>query len=473
MSPENGLPSTFGPSLKIAYLTAGAAGMICGSCLHDNALARALIALGHDVQLVPLYTPIRTDEEDISGDRIFYGGINMYLQQKLPLFRWLPKWLDRWLDQPTLINWASGRSVRIDPTEVADLALSILRGTEGFQKKEVQRLAEWLTGDLKPDVIVFSNVLTAGCVPEIKRKMDAAVVVTLQGDDVFLRAMPQPQQSQALAEIGRLADSVDSFIVNSRFYADSMAKYLGIEREKIAIVPLGLDTSDFEKRKSESGRERETEKSKCHLTIGYLARLAPEKGLHVLAEAFIRLRTMPGMADARLKIAGWLGEKNRTYADDAFGRLRAAGLGDAFKYLGEVDRRGKLDFLASLDVLAVPTAYQEPKGLFVLEALAAGVPVVQPEHGAFPEVLAATGGGLLHRPEDPQHLAQRLHELLSDSQFRQRLADEGNRNVHASRNAREMAIQTAAVLQAAIERNRRATNVRERRKEAPAGCESR
>src|SRR5437764_3331031 len=169
-SPPEKLPSDGSPPLKIAYLTAGAAGMICGSCMHDNTLARALIALGHDVQLIPLYTPIRTDEEDVSLHRVFYGGINMYLQQRSPLFRWLPKWLDRWLDQPWLINWAAGRSVKIEPQQVADLALSILRGAAGFQRKEVERLAEWLTGDLQPDIVVFSNILTAGCVPEIKRR---------------------------------------------------------------------------------------------------------------------------------------------------------------------------------------------------------------------------------------------------------------------------------------------------------------
>src|SRR5215510_15125771 len=212
MPPQENSHRNGGPPLKIAYLTAGAAGMICGSCMHDNTLARALIALGHDVQLIPLYTPIRTDEPDVTSPRIFFGGINMYLQQKLPLFRWLPKWLDRWLDQGWLINWASGRSVKIDPVQVADLTLSILRGTAGFQKKEVERLAEWLSGDLRPDVIVFSNMLTAGCVPEIKRRMNIPVVVTLQGDDIFLRGLPEPYQSQALSEIRRLADQIDGFI---------------------------------------------------------------------------------------------------------------------------------------------------------------------------------------------------------------------------------------------------------------------
>ena len=432
--------------LKIAYLTAGAGGMICGSCLHDNTLARALIALGHDVQLVPLYTPIRTDEQDVSSSRIYYGGINMYLQQKMSFFRWLPKWLDRWLDQPWLIDWAAGRSVKIEPTQVADLTLSTLRGRAGFQRKEVERLAEWLTGDLKPHVIVFSNILTAGCVPEIKRRMNVPVVVTLQGDDIFLRGLPEPHQTQALAEIRKLIDRIDGFIANTRFYADHMAEYLGVPRERIEIVPLGIDTRDFENREGARGREGELPP-----TIGYLARLDPAKGLHVLADAFILLRQMTGMEHARLKIAGWLGEPHRAYAEEVFSKLRAAGLGDAFEYVGEVDRRGKLDFLASIDVLSVPTTYREPKGLFVLEALAAGVPVVQPEHGAFPEVLAELGGGLLHRPEDPQHLAERLRELFADTASRERLSQTGRIAVLAARNGRVMAERTASILERIVD----------------------
>jgi len=439
-------------SLKIAYLTAGAAGMICGSCMHDNTLARALIALGHDVQLIPLYTPIRTDEVDVSSPQIFYGGINMYLQQKSPLFRWLPRWLDRWLDQPWLINWASGRSVKIDSVQVADLALSILRGTEGFQKKEVERVAEWLTGTLRPDVIVFSNILTAGCVPEIKRRMQVPVVVTLQGDDIFLGGMPESHRGMALAEVARLAKSINGFIAHSEYYADAMAEYLRLERGRIAVVPLGVDTRDFLQVRSANCEVRKEEGVMSRVpTVGYLARLAPEKGLHVLAEAFVRLRGMPGMEKARLRIAGWLGEQNREYVEDILGRLRKAGLADAFDFLGEVDRQGKLDFLASIDVLAVPTTYREPKGVFVLEALAAGVPVVQPEHGAFPEVLAATGGGLLHRPEDSGHLAERLHELLTQPELRRSLGLDGQQNVHATLNARNMARHTVEALRAFID----------------------
>jgi glycosyltransferase involved in cell wall biosynthesis len=295
-------------------------------------------------------------------------------------------------------------------------------------------------------------------VPEIKRRMDAPVVVTLQGDDIFLRGLPTSHQQAALAEIRRLSQQTDAYIVHSRYYADAMADYLSLDREKIHIVPLGIDTRDFEANAEFGMRNAELEKIAAHSafrtpqsafpppTIGYLARLAPEKGLHILAEAFVLLKKMPGMESARLRIAGWLGDQHRPYADQVFQQLRAASLGEAFDFVGEVDRRAKLAFLSSLDVLSVPTTYREPKGLFVLEALAAGVPVVVPAHGAFPEVLEDSQGGLLHRPEDPQDLAQRLHELLTDHQRRSQLAAAGRHCILSRRNAQQMANQTARVL---------------------------
>ena len=405
---------------RIAYLTSGAAGMFCGSCLNDNALARELLAMGHDVQLVPLYTPIRTDTPDMSEGQVFFGGINVYLQQRTSVFRWLPRWLDRWIDQPWIINLATKLGGKLDYQKLGGLAVSMLRGEQGFQSKEVHRLVDWLAGDAQPEIVIFSNVLTAGCVPELKQRLPVKVFVILQGDDIFLREMKPADLQLALAEIRRLAGHIDAFLAHSLFYADAMAEFLGIDRGKIHVLPLGLHGQEF----VPSGEEPiETEQRPP--TIGYLARLAPEKGLHILADAWTRLRRMRGTEQARLKIAGWMGAQNREYANSIFRAFDKLGLQGEYEYLGEVDRAGKLALLRSIDVLSVPTTYQEPKGLFVLESLAAGVPVVQPAHGAFPEVLEELGGGLLHHPEDSQHLAQRLHELLTNSGLRKELGERG------------------------------------------------
>ena len=423
--------------MKIIYITAGAAGMFCGSCMHDNALARALTDLGHDVQLIPLYTPVRLDEPAAVSERLFFGGINVYLQQNIPLFRKLPAWFDRVFDQPWLLKWASQKSVKIRAQELGELTVSMLRGVAGNQRKEVDRLVAWIVAE-QPDAVIFTNALVAGAAPEIRRRWNCKLVVTFQGDDIFLNELAEPFQTQARAEMQRLGESVDVLLTNSNYYADHMAGLLRLPRDKFRIVPLGLDTRDFTA-ESPPAEDRPP-------TVGYLARLAPEKGLHQLADAFLRLRSQPGCEHARLRIAGWLGGHHREYAEQVLANLHAAAPG-AVAHVGEVDRRGKLEFLRSIDVLSVPTTYRDPKGLYVLEALAAGVPVVQPNHGAFPEVLQDTGGGVLVAPDDPTELAAALADMLRNPERRRQLAREGRAAVPARRNARAMAEQTLAAIQ--------------------------
>jgi glycosyltransferase involved in cell wall biosynthesis len=274
---------------------------------------------------------------------------------------------------------------------------------------------------VRPNLVNFTNVLIAGCAPVLRERLSAALVVTLQGDDIFLDDLPEPHRSRAIGEIRKLVPLIDGFIVHSQYYADYMSDYLGIPRDKFRLSHLGIDPGDW--------REPPATDANRPPTIGYLARLAKEKGLHVLVDAFLELRRRHGTENAVLRIAGWLGEHNRAYAQEQFARLESAGLGEAYEYVGEVDRAGKIAFLRSIDVLSVPTTYREPKGLFVLEALAAGVPVVQPEHGAFPELIAATGGGRLFRPGDATMLADELHRLLTDHESRRQLGEQGREQV--------------------------------------------
>ncbi len=393
--------------MRIAYLTAGAAGMYCGSCLHDNALAKALIRQGHDALLIPIYTPILTDEQSVSKDQLFYGGLNVYLQQSSPIFRWLPNWADQFLNSPRLVGWIAARAMGTSAKNLGALTVSMLRGHEGRQRKEVRRLCDWLKLQT-PDVVVFSNLLIAGCISELKKRIGSPTVVILQGDDIFYDSLVEPYRSQALVELRKLSQQVDLFVVHSQDYGDRMRNMLGFEEDRLAVVPLSIDTQDFiHLDLSPRGNLRPP-------TIGYLARLAPEKGLHLLVDAFIAMHENGLTADAQLAVAGWLGKQHAGYWQDQQDKLQAAGLGDRWRYAGSVDRNGKLEFLDSVDVLCVPTPYLEPKGLFVLEALAAGVPYVQPAHGAFPELHARLGGGHLFEAESTPELAQRLSEVLSD-----------------------------------------------------------
>ena len=151
-------------------------------------------------------------------------------------------------------------------------------------------------------------------------------------------------------------------------------------------------------------KRREREPSQP-FTVGFFARIAPEKGLHVLAEAYRQLREDGRIPEARLEVAGYMAPEHKSYLSEIEQAMKDAGLGAEFHYRGVLDREEKISFLRKLDVLSVPATYDEPKGIFLLEAMACGVPVVQPRRGAFTEIVEKTGGGLLVEPDSPESLA--------------------------------------------------------------------
>ncbi len=394
--------------------------MYCGSCLHDNAMAKSLMRLGHDVVLLPTYTPILTDEASVSSDRLFYGGLNVYLQQISPLFRWTPKWMDSFLSSPKLVNWIASRAMGTSAKQLGALTVSMLQGSEGRQRKEVSRLCDWLVTQ-KPDVAIFSNLLIAGSIEEIHARVQCPVVVMLQGDDIFFESLIEPFRSQAMELLRKLAQKVDLFIVHSRDYGQRMQTLLQFPSDRWQVNPLAIDTNDFIRSNAQATHATRPP------TVGYLARLAPEKGLHQLVDAFIELRKR--IPESRLAIAGWLGKQHEEYWQTQQQKLSRALPQDAYTYFGSVDRAGKLNFLENIDVLSVPTTYQEPKGLFVLESLAAGVPVVQPNHGAFPEMIERLGGGQLFEAGNVAALTDRLFELLSNIPLARELGQRGRNSV--------------------------------------------
>ena len=437
---------------KIIYLTAGAGGMFCGSCMHDNALSRALSDHGWDIQLVPTYTPIRTDEKDFSVDRVMFGGVNVYLQQKIPLLRYLPAFLDRFLDSPWLIRKVTSKAMETDAKMLGKLAHSMLLGEQGNQRKEVRQLCKWLMA-INPKLVIFSNILIGGCIESLKQKSNVPVLVTLQGDDVFLDSLKEPYKTKCIQRIKEITQHVDGFIVQSNFFRDYMSEYFSIPLSKFYVTPLGIDVSDFQnQRRTHQPRQPE----QLH-TIGYLARLAHEKGLHHLVNAFIQLKSRPNTQHIQLKIAGWLGPEHRAYAQQQFDRLNEAGLKDDFDYLGAIERDAKLEFLKSIDLFSVPTQFEEPKGLYVLEALAAGVPVVVHEHGAFPELVSESTGGVLVPHEAPELLADAILRLLSDHELRNEMGQAGQRYVFEQRNSKTMAEVTSQAIEEFFQKHFRAS----------------
>ena len=416
--------------------------MYCGSCFRDNALAAELLARGHDVTLLPLYTPTRTDERNVSARRVHFGGISVYLQQHSSLFRRTPRLLDRLWDAPSVIRAFTGRAASTDARLLGGLTVSMLQGRDGVLRKEFDKLTDWILDEPLPDVINLPNSLLIGLAAPLRQAVSRPVCCTLQGEELFLNGLVAPYRDRALAMIRDQVHHVDRFIAVSEYCAAFMADFLAIPASQIDVVPLGIPLDGYERRRE----------ARDEFRIGYFARVAPEKGLHVLADAYIRLRRRTGRAPIRFEAAGHLASSNAAYLDDVRRTLDRAGLSGEFAYRGELDRPGKLAFLRDLDVLSVPATYDEPKGMFLLESMAAGVPVLQPRRGAFTEVVEKTGGGLLVPPDDVDAVAEGLHRLWSDRALSATLADRAFEGVRAHYTIEQSAVRQIEVYESAVRR---------------------
>ena len=416
--------------MRILYLTGGAGRMYCGSCLRDNAMATELIARGHDVLLLPVYTPTFTDEPNVSRDHVVLGGISAYLEQYLPFFRNTPGWLDRVWDSKLVLSLASRKSISTNPKMLGEMTVSVLKGEDGFQRKEIHKLIDWLKSESLPDVINLPYTLLIGLAAPLKEALDRPILCTLQGEDLFLDGLQEPYRTEALDLIRQQLDHVDLFLSVSEYYAEFMPGYLGIPAEKIRVVPLGINPQGFDFREP---------RASAPFTVGFLARVAPEKGLHVLADAYRHLRESGDLPQARFEVAGYMAPDCKPYLGEVETSLRKANLGDEFHYRGVLDRAEKIAFLRQLDVLSIPATYDEPKGVSLLEAMACGVPLVQPRRGGFTEIVEKTGGGLLVQPDDPKRLAEGILELYRNRELAAKLGASGFRGVREHYTAAHMA----------------------------------
>ena len=424
--------------MKILAFTAGAAKMYCGSCLRDNALAAELKRQGHDLILLPLYTPTRTDESNVSEPRVFLNGISVCLDQQAAFFRKTHRLLDRLWDAPWMLKLASQTSIEVDPHLLGGMTVSMLRGEEGFQLKEIRKLSAWLRHETPPDLAILPNSLLIGLARPVREALRRPVCCTVQGEELFLSQLQEPYRQQALELIRSKLLDVDGFVAVSRYSAGYWIRELGIAENRMHVVPLGINLEGY------PAVERAPQQP---FRVGYLARVAPEKGLHLLAESYLRLRCETDFHGAVLEVAGYLAAEHRAYLRGVERRMKDAGFGAEFHYRGELDRPHKIEFLSSLHLLSVPCTYDEPKGIFLLEAMAAGVPVVQPRRGAFPEILEATGGGLLVEPDDPASLADAIYRLWKAPEERAELGRRGLQGVRQHGSVAHMAERALAAYQ--------------------------
>jgi glycosyltransferase involved in cell wall biosynthesis len=312
----------------------------------------------------------------------------------------------------------------------------MLQGEKGHQKKEVEKLAAWLEA-IAPDIVHLNNVMLVGPAREIRRQLRVPVVCSLTGEDAFLERLLEPHYTTAREVLRRRAEELSGFTAMNGYFADFMAEYLGLPRSTIEVIPPGLNLADYRSKPS----YRDDWRSPC--VIGYLARVCPEKGLHQIAEAVKTLTEDKNLPPIRLRAAGYLDIADRWYLDDIRSQFAAAGVAEHFEYVGELDHAEKIAFLESLDVFSVPTTYRESKGLSILEAFAAGVPAVLPRHGTFPELIEATGGGLLVEPTKPAALAEALKQFVLNPAEAQEAGRTAQQVIHQQYNMKTMASRMA------------------------------
>src|SRR5881394_3683711 len=423
--------------MTIVQITPGAGGMYCGNCFRDNALVAELRKLGHQVLMLPLYLPMTLDEEDQSrGTPIFFSGINVYLEQKSSLFRHAPDWLHRLLESPALLRWAAGRAAKTQPNEVGDLTISMLRGEEGNQSRELDELIGWLKQHPHPDVICVSNALLAGLVRKLKQELGAPVVCMLQGEDYFLDSLPQTWRELAWKTLAERATEVDLFIAPSRYFADLMGQRLNLPSDRVRVVFNGINLEGYE------GGQLRWSADNGQRTIpvlGYFARMCREKGLDRLVEAFILLKWRERTKTLKLRAGGGCGPLDEPFVNTLRERLKTAGVLHDVEFHPNPDRAAKLELLRSFSVFCVPALYGEAFGLYVIEALASGLPVVQPRAASFPELIEATGGGVLYEPGDVEALADAVESLLLNPESLRALGEAGRRSVLQDFSAGRMA----------------------------------
>jgi glycosyltransferase involved in cell wall biosynthesis len=389
--------------------------------MRDNSLARHLIKQGHKVTVLPAYLPHLLDEDRaVQQSPIFFGGVNVYLQHKFPFFRKTPRWMDQIFNSETLLRWVAGKRGMTTPRQLGEITLSTLRAKDGPLAKEVNKVIDWFKEHGKPDVLLLSTVLLAGVGRAVREELGIPVFSFLQGEDGFLDSLLPEFRKDAWDLIGADARALDGCISPSRFFTNLMGQRLSMAPQKILPLSNGISLDGYPAERVES----------CEPTIGFFARICPEKGLDLLIDAFIQLKQSDKYPELKLAVAGTLPQENESFLEEQKRKITAAGLGRFVVFRPNLSREEKIDFLDQLTLFCVPARLLEAFGLYVIEAMAAGVPVVLPNHGSFTELINETKGGVLYAKDEPSGLFNALNDLLSKSEQAKQFAEQGKAAVH-------------------------------------------
>lgn len=409
--------------MKIVYLITGSGGSFyCGNCYRDMIYLRAIRKVpGIKASAIPLYLPPDDTNIETGLDKnVFFGAISMFLREKVPFLRNMPVFLDKIFDSAPMLRMAAKRAGTTRTEGLEDMTLNMIKGENAFPEKELQRLVDYLCKDGKPDIIHLSNALIIGLARRLKRKIDVKIVCSLLNEDDWIDEMAEPFQSNAWKLIAREAGNVDAFLTPSQYYKDFFIAKTGISDLNINVVPLGLDP-DHE--------ILGVEKKDNWPAIGYFCRINSQNGFDKLVDAFIQLKsgdTLPGLT---LHVSGGYTGDDKPFIAEQIRKIKTAGLKYFIRIYPEFHGNSKQEFFSNIDVICVPVRKHDGYGLYLLEANAAGIPVVQPETGAFPEIIARTCGGITYSPDDITALTENLVNVFNDKDLLARLGANGKKNV--------------------------------------------
>ena len=407
--------------MKIVNIVPGFGGTFyCGNCLRDGAYAEALREAGHDAIVLPMYLPLTaTAQPQQEGLPVFYGAVNIYLRQQFPMFRHMPGWMERFFDSAPVLKFAAGKSGSTRAQGLEKLTESMLLGEKGFQHRELDHLVDFLKNHGKPDIVHFSNALLLGLAGRIREEVGVPVVCSLQDEDVWVDAMEaswRPKIWQLMAEKGR---DVDAFVAVSDWFAGVMRQKMQIPPEKIHVIPIGV----------KPGKYSFTPPASSPQAIGYLSRICEENGFEILVDAFILLKSKAQFCNLELVATGGMTGDDKSFLHRQLKKLERKKLLHSFRLLPDFSAGKLAGFFSSLSVLSVPVLKGEAFGLYQIEALASGVPLVQPDLGAFGEIIRSSGAGLLYSPNNAEALATSLAELLSDPARMEQMSRNGRKAV--------------------------------------------
>lgn len=366
---------------------------------------KSLRAAGHEAITLPLYMPLSSvDFTDERGLPVFYGAVNIYLKQNYRIFRGMPVWLKRFFNSNALLKLAAKKSGSTRASGLEEMTISMLKGADGFQMEELEELISYLRDYEKPDIVHLSNALLLGLAGRIKSELNIPVVCSLQDEDVWVDAMDEPYRSRIWQLMSDKANDADALIAVSNFFAQKIGTKMSIPKGKLHVVYINVDPDKYEVKKP----------SLDIPVIGYLSRRNRSNGFEILIDAFIILKGNPKFRNTRLKVTGGKTDDDNKFVRTQLKKLERKGYLNDIEFVEDFRTEVLGDFFEGLTLLSVPVIDGEAFGLYQLEALASGIPLVQPEVGAFPEVITATGGGVTYTPNMPEALAQKLEEVLSD-----------------------------------------------------------